>query len=126
MKLATIADGSRDGKLVVVSPDCARYLAVDKVSTLQQAIEQWVDCQEELHELNERLIGGAGESTDSVRFAAPLPRAWQWLDGSAYDTHGDLMQKAFGLDPIETDKPLMYQGMSHVFYGPEGRHPVSR
>ena len=123
MKLATIADGSRDGKLVVMSPDCARYLAVDKVSTLQQAIEQWVDCQTELHELHERLLDDAGEVTDSVRFAAPLPRAWQWLDGSAYDTHGELMQKAFGLDPIELDKPLMYQGMSHVFYGPQDDIP---
>ena len=118
MKLATIADGSRDGTLVVVSPNCARYLTVDNVSTMQQVIEQWVNCQTELHELHERLLGGAGEAVDSVRFAAPLPRAWQWLDGSAYDTHGELMQRAFKLDPIEHDKPLMYQGMSHVFYGP--------
>lgn len=123
MKLATIADGGRDGTLVVASPDCARYLAVDNVSTMQQAIEQWVDCQTELHELHERLLDGAGEAADSVRFASPLPRAWQWLDGSAYDTHGDLMQRAFKLDPIEHDKPLMYQGMSHVFYGPNDDIP---
>ena len=86
MKLATIADGGRDGRLVIVSPDCARYLAVENVSTMQQAIERWVDCQTELHELHERLLDGAGEAADSVRFASPLPRAWQWLDGSAYDT----------------------------------------
>ena len=51
-------------------------------------------------------------------FAAPLPRSWQWLDGSAFSTHGDLMQVAFGLDPIESSRPLMYQGMSDRFYGP--------
>lgn len=110
--------------LVVVSRDGARYLAVDNVSTMQKAIEQWVDCQTELHELHEQLLGGAGEAVDSVRFAAPLPRAWQWLDGSAYDTHGELMQRAFKLDPIEHDKPLMYQGMSHLFYGPNDEIPL--
>ena len=50
--------------------------------------------------------------------AAPLPRAWQWLDGSAYPSHGQLMQQAFKMPPIETDLPLMYQGMSHQFLGP--------
>ena len=118
MKLATIVNGERDGALVVVSPDGQRYLAAGNVSTMQQAIEKWADCQSELRDLHERLAEGAGEPADSVRFAAPLPRAWQWLDGSAYDTHGDLMQRAFKLDPIEHDKPLMYQGMSHIFYGP--------
>ena len=49
---------------------------------------------------------------------APLPRSWQWLDGSAFATHGQLMQVAFGTAPIVTDKPLMYQGMSDRFYGP--------
>jgi fumarylacetoacetate (FAA) hydrolase len=50
-----------------------------------------------------------------VLLMAPLPRAWQWLDGSAFTTHGELMQQAFNLPPIETDRPLMYQGMSHRF-----------
>ncbi len=49
--------------------------------------------------------------------AAPLPRAWQWLDGSAFPSHGALMQRAYNLPPIETDLPLMYQGMSHQFLG---------
>ena len=60
-----------------------------------------------------------GASASEVNWLSPLPRAWQWLDGSAFDSHGTLMQKAFGLDPIVTDKPLMYQGMSHVFFGPD-------
>ena len=118
MKLATIVNGERDGTLVVVSPDGLRYLATDNVSTMQQAVEHWSDCQTDLRDLHERLSQGEGKAVSSVRFAAPLPRAWQWLDGSAYDTHGDLMQRAFKLDPIEHDKPLMYQGMSHIFYGP--------
>ena len=56
--------------------------------------------------------------------AAPLPRAWQWLDGSAFPSHGELMQKAFNLPPIATDLPLMYQGMSHQFLGTHGRCAV--
>ena len=111
MKLATIVNGERDGTLVVVSPDGLRYLATDNVSTMQQAVEHWSDCQTDLRDLHERLSQGEGKAVSSVRFAAPLPRAWQWLDGSAYDTHGDLMQRAFKLDSIEHDKPLMYQGM---------------
>ena len=55
-------------------------------------------------------------------FRAPLPRSWQWLDGSAFSTHGSLMQVAFGADQIEGDRPLMYQGVSDRFYGP--RDPI--
>lgn len=123
MKFATIIDGTRDGALVVVSSDGTRYLAAESVSTLQQAIEQWTQFQSESSDLHKRLLAGEGELASSITFAAPLPRAWQWLDGSAYDTHGDLMQRAFNLDPIETDKPLMYQGMSHIFYGPNDDIP---
>lgn len=123
MKLATIADGTRDGKLVVVSNDGSRYLKAGCATTLQQAIEAWEDCAAELGKLKERLEKGEGESVSPDGFAAPLPRAWQWLDGSAFDSHGELMQKAFGMDPIEHEKPLMYQGMSHQFYGPQDDVP---
>lgn len=123
MKLATAYGGGPDGKLVVVSRDASRYLRAEVASTMQWAIENWQQAGDELSALAARLDNGDGESTADVRFAAPLPRAWQWLDGSAYDTHGELMQKAFGLDPIETDKPLMYQGMSHQFYGPKDDVP---
>lgn len=92
-------------------------------TTMQQALDDWAAVSGELQELATRLSTSTGESTDDVRFAAPLPRAWQWLDGSAFETHGRLMQKAFDLDPIEHDKPLMYQGMSHLFYGPNDDVP---
>ncbi len=124
MILATLANDTLDGELVVVSGDGKRFLKPKTVSTLQLAIENWRQASRELRALASRLADGAGESTGTSRFAAPLPRAWQWLDGSAYDTHGELMQKAFGLDPIETDKPLMYQGMSHLFHGPNDDIPL--
>ncbi|WP_288806068.1 fumarylacetoacetate hydrolase family protein [uncultured Novosphingobium sp.] len=62
-------------------------------------------------------------STYSLR--APMPRSWQWLDGSAFGTHGELMQIAFGLPPIDTDRPLMYQGISDRFYGPSEPVPFA-
>lgn len=65
-----------------------------------------------------RLSRGEGGTVDGLGFMAPLPRAWQWLDGSAFQSHGDLMEKALGIDPVPSVKPLMYQGMSHKFYGP--------
>ena len=123
MKLATVPGSSPDGELVVVSADGKRFLRAGNALTLQQAIESWAQSFGELEALATRLVDGEGESTSNTRFSAPLPRAWQWLDGSAYDTHGELMQKAFGLDPIETDSPLMYQGMSHLFYGPRDDIP---
>ncbi len=118
MKLATVDDGSRDGRLVVVSSDGKRRAPLPGVATMQAALDDWASVEPELRSLSTVVDGGAGESTSEADFRAPLPRAWQWLDGSAFDSHGDLMQKAFRLDPIETDAPLMYQGMSHLFYGP--------
>ncbi len=118
MKLATIDDGTRDGALVVVSSDGSRYLKAQDVTTLQQALEDWQACASELQTLADQLENGAGDAANPEVFQAPLPRAWQWLDGSAFDSHGELMQKAFNMDPVEHDKPLMYQGMSHQFYGP--------
>ncbi|KZE11836.1 MULTISPECIES: fumarylacetoacetate hydrolase family protein [Sphingomonas] len=113
MRLATRADGSRDGTLVVVSDDAARCLPADM--TLQAALDDWGRAEPVLRALAERLAAGQGDLLDQETLLAPLPRAWQWLDGSAFPTHGELMQQAFNLPPIETDKPLMYQGMSHRF-----------
>ncbi len=119
MKLATVASTGPDGSLVVVSEDGRRYLeAVSVASTLQQALDTWTSAEPRLAELDVRLSAGEGQTTAALRYAAPLPRAWQWLDGSAYESHGALMQSAFGLPPIETKLPLMYQGMSHQFLGP--------
>lgn len=118
VRLATVRNGTPDGQLVVVSRDGSRFARSGETATLQQALEHWDTARGELEELGALLDEGSGEPSEGVRFAAPLPRAWQWLDGSAFDSHGELMQKVFGLDPVERDKPLMYQGMSHQFLGP--------
>lgn len=119
MKLATIVTGHPDGALAVISSDANRYLVPsDIAATLQQAIENWPVAEARLSALAARLDAGEGLSIKDLRFAAPLPRAWQWLDGSAFESHGALMQLAFGLPPMERKLPLMYQGMSHQFLGP--------
>jgi fumarylacetoacetate (FAA) hydrolase len=113
MRLATLDDGTPDGRLVLVSPDGARVTTAP-VATLQAALDRWDEVAPALLAID----AGAGELLGERRFAAPLPRAWQWLDASAFPSHGALMQRAFGLPPIESDRPLMYQGMSHQFLGP--------
>lgn len=116
MRLATLANGAPDGCLVVISRDAWRCMpAAGIADTLQQAIEQWQQVEPALRSLADRLEQGEGETLDHSRLLAPLPRAWQWLDGSAFPQHGELMQKAFDLPPIETDRPLMYQGLSDRF-----------
>lgn len=116
MRLATIGNGRPDGQLVILSADGKRCLAAAGIAdTLQQAIEQWDRAAPALRNIDARLAQGGGEPLDHGRLLAPLPRAWQWLDGSAFPQHGELMQQAFGLPPIETDRPLMYQGMSDRF-----------
>ncbi|GFE74616.1 MULTISPECIES: fumarylacetoacetate hydrolase family protein [Novosphingobium] len=117
MRLGTLADGTPDGRLVVVSQDGTRCLAAS-LPNLLGALESWAACEAELRDLAARLAAGEGAPLDAARLRAPLPRSWQWLDGSAFGTHGELMQIAFGLPPVETDRPLMYQGMSDRFYGP--------
>jgi fumarylacetoacetate (FAA) hydrolase len=113
MRLATIDDGTADGALILVSRDAERCLSA--TGTLQQAMENWQRTEPELRSLATRLEQGEGESLDPQRLLAPLPRAWQWLDGSVFPQHGVLMQQAFDLPPIETDRPLMYQGLSDRF-----------
>jgi len=113
MRLATLSNGLPDGELVVVSRDARRCLSA--TGTLQQAVERWAEAEAALRLLAEKLEQGEGEPLDHSRLRAPLPRAWQWLDGSAFPQHGELMQKAFHLPPIETDRPLMYQGLSDRF-----------
>ena len=116
MKLATIANGTRDGALVVISRDGERYLeARETAPTLQAAVDSWADTEPKLRALAATLDQRGGSPAGDIRFLAPLPRAWQWLDGSAFKSHGDLMERVFGIDPVPQDKPLMYQGMSHRF-----------
>ncbi|HUD94688.1 fumarylacetoacetate hydrolase family protein [Sphingobium sp.] len=116
MRLATLSHGTPDGALILASRDAQRCLAATGIAdTLQQAIEHWDAVEAPLRALASRLEQGEGEPLDHGHLLAPLPRAWQWLDGSAFPQHGELMQKAFGLPPIETDRPLMYQGLSDRF-----------
>lgn len=126
MRLATRRDGSPDGELIVVSTDGARYRSArPEWPNLLAALERWNGAEPVLRALAETLEAGEGDPLDSATLAAPLPRSWQWLDGSAFATHGELMQIAFGLDPVPTDRPLMYQGISDRFYGPRDDVPFN-
>jgi fumarylacetoacetate (FAA) hydrolase len=119
MKLATIDNDTRDGRLVVVSHDNQRCtLAPSEVPTLQAAMDTWSTAEPLLRKVAARLESSGGDPISSVSLLAPLPRAWQWLDGSAFKSHGDLMARAIGHDPLPLTRPLMYQGMSHRFIGP--------
>jgi fumarylacetoacetate (FAA) hydrolase len=130
MKLATLEDGTRDGQLLVVSRDLRSAVVVgDAAPTLQDALDYWASVAPRLLDLSERLNGGLLDPTfplDCRRLAAPLPRAYQWLDGSSFHSHGDLMERAFGLQPIEgkLQIPLMYQGGSDDFLGPCADMPL--
>ncbi|MEY4269275.1 MAG: hypothetical protein RLZZ58_491 [Pseudomonadota bacterium] len=112
MRLATLCDGSPDGRLVVVSPDGA-CCAHASATTLQAALEQWVTIGPRLE-----AITSFDQPLDAGQIVAPLPRAWQWLDGSAFSSHGELMDKTLGINKPAVDFPLMYQGVSDKFYGP--------
>lgn len=119
MKLATIDNGTPDGALAVVSADGLRHLPAGTVAaTMQAAIDNWSEVEPQLRALAERLAAGEGEGNAATKFAAPLPRAWQWLDGSAYRSHGELMETLFGTEPPPPGRPLMYQGLSHRFLAP--------
>ena len=126
MKLASLNVG-RDGRLVVVSKDLSRQAdASAVVPTLQAALDDWERHAPLLRALAERLERGAlaGEPFDPARCAAPLPRAYQWADGSAYVNHVELVRKARKAEMPATfwTDPLMYQGGSDGFLGP--RQPI--
>lgn len=124
MRLATRDNGTSDGELVLVSADGARWMpAGPDWPNLLAALEQWDVARPALNAVSACLAAGEGPPLDPATLRAPLPRTWQWLDGSAFPTHGELMQQAFNLPPIETDKPLMYQGMSHQFLAPTADAP---
>ncbi len=123
MKLATLKDGTRDGRLVVVSRDLTRAVAVPSIApTLLDAVERWDEVEQLLRAVAEGLEAGpvAGEAPfDAEQAAAPLPRTWQWIDGSVFVNHGRLMAAALHPDK-ENDYsvPLVYQGASDDFLGP--------
>ena len=121
MKLATLKSGSRDGRLVVVSKDLTRAVeAAPIAATLQNALDRWDEVAPALERLASALEQGAVAEAfafDPREAAAPLPRAYQWLDGSSFLAHGRLLDKAFNIDPIpQADViPIMYQGGSDAF-----------
>src|SRR5712692_10907575 len=122
MKLASLKHG-RDGQLLVVSRDLARATdASHVVPTLQAALDDWDAAAPRLQEIADALEAGriAHLAFDPKKCAAPLPRAFQWADGSAYVNHVELVRKARGAEmpaSFWTD-PLMYQGGSDAFLGP--------
>jgi fumarylacetoacetate (FAA) hydrolase len=124
MKLATLKDGSRDGQLMVVSRDLKTAQLADGVArTLQRALDDWTFIWPQLDAIYQELNRGA--SRRSFAFVpqncmAPLPRAFQWADGSAYVNHVELVRKARGAEMPASfwEEPLMYQGGSDDFLGP--------
>jgi len=127
MKLASLK-GGRDGRLVVVSRDLTRYVSADSVvATLQAALDDWANARPALEAIAKELEAGGGESFDQAACASPLPRAYQWADGSAYVNHVELVRKARGAEmpaSFWTD-PLMYQGGSDSFLGPREDVPMA-
>ena len=124
MKLATYKDGSRDGQLVVVSNDLASaHYASGVASRLQQVLDDWNFLSPQLEDLARALNQGQARHAfafDARLCMAPLPRACQWVDGSAYLNHVELVRKARGAQVPQTfyTDPLMYQGGSDDFLGP--------
>ncbi len=128
MKLGSLKDGGRDGTLIVVSRDLARAVRADGIApTLQRALEDWSNLAPRLNALSEALNAGAAEGAfdlDMTQLAAPLPRAYEFVDGSAYLPHVERVRRARGAEVPESFyvDPLMYQAVSAGFYGP--RDPV--
>ena len=124
MKLATLKDGSRDGQLAVVSRDLGTaHFATGIATTLQQVLDDWNFRSPPLEDLYATLNGGRARHAfafDPRHCMAPLPRAYQWADGSAYLNHVELVRKARNADMPATfyEEPLMYQGGSDDFIGP--------
>lgn len=124
MKLASLKSNSRDGSLIIVSRDLKKAVKAESiVPTLRQAIEDWSTYEPKLKELSNQLNEGKASGSfdfDTKQLAAPLPRAFQWCDGSAYLHHAELVRKARNaeLTPELYKEPMLYQGGSDYFLGP--------
>lgn len=131
MKFATLKNNTRDGHLVLVSKDLTKAVSVDDIATtLQQALDNWEACEDPLKDRYAQLNAGTLSNTlafDQQKVASPLPRAYQWADGSAYVNHVELVRKARGAEMPENfwHDPLMYQGGSDAFLGPHDTIPLA-
>jgi fumarylacetoacetate (FAA) hydrolase len=130
MKLATLRNSTRDGQLVVVSRDLSKAIAVPQIAaTLQAALDDWANVAPKLLAVADALQKGSATGSfafDAERAMAPLPRAYHWVDGSAYVNHVELVRKARGAqmpDSFWID-PLVYQGGSDDFLGARDDVPV--
>ena len=142
MKLATLHDGSRDGRLLVVSRNMLHAIAVPDISlTLQYAIENWQHCAPLLNDRYQQLNlanepskppnNNIEDMNNIIDFTqchlmSPLPRCYQWVDGSAYVNHVELVRKARGAEMPDSfwESPLMYQGGGDSFLGPTENIPL--
>ena len=130
MKLATLKNGTRDGRLIVVKPDLSVYAdASDIAPTLQAALDDWAATAPKLKARCDALCSGKVETTpfDPAKVESPLPRAYQWVDGSAYINHVELVRKARGAEVPESfyEDPLMYQGVSGPNLAPHDPIPFA-
>ena len=131
MKLGTLKDGGRDGTPIVVSRDLSRAVEATAVApTLQAALDDWAAMEAPLQSLYDDLNAGRAAGAldfDPAACASPLPRAYQFVDGSSYLNHVALVRKARGasMPPEFLDDPLMYQGESDAFYGPRDDIPMA-
>ena len=123
MKLASLKEGGRDGALIVVNRELTRGVRAGAIApTLQKAMDGWATVSPRLAELADSLRDDKAPGSfelDTSALAAPLPRAFQWADGSAYVVHVELVRKARGVEmpPSFWTDPLMYQGGSDSFVG---------
>jgi len=124
MKLASLKEGGRDGTLIVVDRELSRAVRATNVApTLQKVLDDWAVAAPKLRALAEQLADDKAPGSfalETTALAAPLPRAFQWADGSAYVVHVELVRKARGVEmpPSFWTDPLMYQGGSDSFIGP--------
>jgi fumarylacetoacetate (FAA) hydrolase len=129
LKLASLKTGGRDGTLIVVNRELTHYLAATDVApTLQQAMDNWSNCAPRLNALSQQVNAGgpAASRLDFSALASPLPRAYEFLDGSAYLPHVERVRRARGAEVPASfyEDPLMYQATSAGFLGPRDAVPV--
>jgi fumarylacetoacetate (FAA) hydrolase len=130
MKLASLKSGGRDGSLVIVSSSLEQYVSASDVApTLQAALDDWLHAERGLQVISDELNAGRREDAQALDFsvlASPLPRAYEFVDGSAYLPHVERVRRARGAEVPESFyvDPLMYQATSSGFLGPRDPVPV--